>query len=286
MTHQDPLPFTSPITLEQLRQKGVSKAQVRGWLERGRIVRLARGVYAPANLPTPLSRVRPRVRHAVHAGDVPVPTLAAAEHHRLWLPPEIPTQLQSADSRRVIPAAFLEHAGCLLMPTLEWTAVQVARWQPLAGAIIPFDSALRFGAHRDALLDIAASLRFWPGTSLLRRAIMAADARSESPLESWSRGRMVEHKLPLPELQYEITAGGYRMRCDFAYPAQRLVLEADGRSKLGKDAAAQQQAIFAERERQRRLERAGWTFIRWGWGDVHPACDGWLRDVRRALGIS
>lgn len=285
MTHQGTLPFSAPLTLQQLLDLGVTKAQVRGWLERGRITRVARGVYAPVDARRSPRRTRPQERHAVYAGDTPVPTLIAIEHHQLWLPRDIPPQLQSADGRRVIPAAFVQKAGRLLIPSLEWTAIQAARWQPLAGALLVFDSALRLGASRDVLLDIAVSLRFWPGTALLRRAILAADARSESPLESWSRGLMLQHELPMPVLQYEIRAQGFLMRCDFAYPDRRLILEADGRGKLGADAATQQRAILAERERQRRLERAGWTVMRWGWEDVHPHHAEWLRDIKHLLNL-
>jgi very-short-patch-repair endonuclease len=53
-----------------------------------------------------------------------------------------------------------------------------------------------------------------------------ADARAESAMESEARLVMIEHGLPLPELQYEIRGrDGEIWRVDFAWPEARVAAE-------------------------------------------------------------
>lgn len=280
MSKPTPVPFSEPFSHQQLLASGGTAAQLRGWLQRGQVRRLARGVYVDSNVQLPNHPSPPQRRVAVQDGRVPVPAVQAATHHGLWLPPEIPSQLQSADGRRSIPPEYLEQQGQLLIPSLEWTAVQLGRWQPLHGALVAMDCALRLGARRSDLMDVAVTLRRWPGARWLRRAIEAADARSESALESWSRGLMLEAGLPAPELQYEIAVRGFRMRADFAFPPQRVIGEADGHAKYADNP---QETIRLEKQRQARLQEAGFVVIRWGWRDVHPQPGPWLHGLMSAL---
>lgn len=278
-----PVPFAGRFTAADLLARGIPRATVRQWLEAGAVRRVAHGVYA-SNALSPNPRLADvQVRLAVERGDVLVPTLAAADAYGLWTPRRIPTQLLSADGRRVVPPEFQHRVNGRSVQTLAWTAVQLARWQPLQGALISLDCALRMGVSRNSLMEVAIRMRGWPGSRLLRQAIALADARSESALESWSRGLFVVHDLPTPVLQFEIVVDGYRSRCDFAYPDLGLAMEADGEEKGGNTLEERRRAEYSWHRRQGRLQKAGFTVLRWGWNEVDPGHASWALSVRSAI---
>jgi len=68
--------------------------------------------------------------------------------------------------------------------------------------------------------------------------------------------------LPDPKSQFYIDPGDGEppIRADFAWPAQRLVVETDGRTTHGT-----KQAFEADRRRDQRLTAAGWKVIRTTW---------------------
>lgn len=269
----------SRFTYRQWLDRGGTRAGLRRQLEQGRLARVAYGVYAPAQ-PDGVAAPHTRIRQAVHEGRVALPLLEAAAFHELWTPPDIPTPLLSADGRRQIaPQYLLEHGG-LLIPTKAWTAIALARWQPLHGALIGIDSALRAGVTKAELVNVSKSMRRWPGVGALKAAIEAGDALSESPLESWSRGLMLAAGLPRPALQHLVEADGLRMRADFAFLEQRVIGEADGHTKYGDDP---RQALREEKRRQARLQAAGWIVVRWGWAEVRRDPSRWLHGLTSTL---
>jgi very-short-patch-repair endonuclease len=62
------------------------------------------------------------------------------------------------------------------------------------------------------------------------RLVDLIEPRSESPMETRLRTRLVESGLPRPVAQYELRdgAGGFVARLDLAYPEQRVAVEYDG----------------------------------------------------------
>ena len=58
-------------------------------------------------------------------------------------------------------------------------------------------------------------------------------------------------------------SSGARYVADFAWPERRVLGEADGSGKYGDHAEGVTAALRRERRRQRDLEDAGWTFVRW-----------------------
>lgn len=278
-----PLPFARTFTNDDLRIHSIGRATLRAWMEAGVVRRVAYGVYEATASPRDELLPSSQVRLAVERGDVPMSTLAAAGHHGLWIPRQIPPQLLSAESRRVVPAEFLQRVEGRLLGSLEWTAMQLALRQPLQGALISIDSALRLGAARDALLGIQDRMKRWAGSKHVAEAVQLADARSESALESWSRGLFVVHHLPMPQLQFKIVLDGIESRCDFAYPDLRIVMEADGEAKLGATLEERKRAEYLWHRRQGRLQKAGFIVLRWGWKEVDPNHSAWATGVRAVL---
>lgn len=274
------VPLAGRFTFQQLLDAGATRAQVQSWLQHGDIARLARNVYTTPSSEPPSLHIATQIRSAVVDGRVPVPTLDAAVHHELWLPRHIPTELRSADGRRVLPPECVREYDGLLVPCVEWTAVQVARWQELPGALPSLDSALRLGADRKHMLDHAVDMRRWPGSRLLRRAIDAADPRSESALESCSRGVMIVAGFPMPELQYELVLQGMRFRADFAFVEEHVIGESDG---IGKYGPVPNDALRMEKRRQTLLQSAGFTVVRWTWADIDPDPTALIRALQQAL---
>lgn len=112
--------------------------------------------------------------------------------------------------------------------------------------------------------EVLRRCRTWPGYARAVRALAQVDSRAGSPLESISRLRMTSLGIPEPCLQPVIIdlRGRFLARADFWWPDLGVAGEADGRLKYEND------ALWAEKQRQERLEEAGITVVRWGWQEA------------------
>lgn len=139
-----------------------------------------------------------------------------------------------------------------------WTAVEVARQLNRPRALATLDAALHSRWCTPAELDQAVrAQRGRRGIRAVRLLLPFADARSESAMESEARLVMIDHGLPLPELQYTIHgANGERWRVDFAWPDARVAAEYEsvewhaGRTEMLRD-----KARFAG------VQEVGWTVV-------------------------
>ncbi|MDG4836051.1 DUF559 domain-containing protein [Micromonospora sp. WMMD967] len=106
------------------------------------------------------------------------------------------------------------------------------------------------------------------GAVAARAYLAEADGRAQSPLETRSRLRCVDGRVPPDALQLEVRDDdGYLLGIgDLGWRGPRVIAEADGR-----DAHGAPEAAFADRRRQNRLVNAGWTILRFTWQDtLHP----------------
>ena len=154
--------------------------------------------------------------------------------------------------------------------SLVRTAADLMRRHSFGPALAIADAALRAGASRGALLAGVAGGR---GCRHASEAVRRADRRSESPYESLARALMLQHGLPLPQLQPSITSrrGVFIARPDFYWPMHRLVGEFDGAVKyttLLRPGQAVEGALDQQNARQWALEQRGLRVIRWDAGDV------------------
>jgi very-short-patch-repair endonuclease len=120
------------------------------------------------------------------------------------------------------------------------------------------------------------------GCTLLRTAIaetVEIDVRSQTTFER-RLGRLIrESHLPKPVPQFEIFDDfGFVARPDFAYPAERLAIEADSYRWH-----ADKQAWAEDLRRRTRLARAGWRVLHFTWHDVYYRPDFVIDQIRRAL---
>lgn len=92
---------------------------------------------------------------------------------------------------------------------------------------------------------------------MVRDLIALADGRSESPMESEARLRMIDGELPTPVLQYEIVDRNWQTwRVDFAWPDQRLAVEYEGY-----DWHSSPEALRHDRQKRAALQEVGWTVL-------------------------
>ncbi len=165
------------------------------------------------------------------------------------------------------------------------TVTDIALLRPLRTSLIPLDHALRSGALTTAALqETAALLRHTRGGLRLDMAFGSADARSESPGESLSRGVIIELGFPLPELQ--VTFG--RDRVDFDWPEYELCGEFDGQQKYSRSqytrGRSPEQIVISEKQREDGIRlRVGRRFARWDWSDAHGVVG--LRDILLLAGL-
>ncbi|WP_026357216.1 hypothetical protein [Mycobacterium sp. 141] len=111
-----------------------------------------------------------------------------------------------------------------------WTAVEIARQLPRPRALAALDGVLHSALCTPADLDKAVREQAGRrGIVAVRELLPYADGRAESAMESEARLVMIDHGLPLPELQYEIHGRhGQLWRVDFAWPEARVAAEYEG----------------------------------------------------------
>jgi hypothetical protein len=286
------------VTREEARRAGLSRHDVEGLVRDGRWRRLARSAYlidAEVGRPTPR---RARIRAAVAsygpgavaalgtaaevhgiAGlrrteeiHVSVPAVAARPArpsdpdvvvHQLVLPPG------GADRRAGIPATIpLRTVADLILTADRFAAVSL------------LDSALNLRLIDDRdVVTIPALIRGRRGAVAARRFLTEADGRAQSPLETRTRLRCVDGRVPPDALQVDVRDDdGYLLGVgDLGWLGARVIAEADGAGPHGAP-----EAVYADRRRQNLFVNAGWLVLRFTWADTLRA-DYIPHVVRQAL---
>lgn len=161
----------------------------------------------------------------------------------------------------------------LAVTSLARTAVDLARTLPYDQAVAVADAAGAAGADPARLVDALDQARRWYGAPQARRVLAFADPRSESVGESFSRIRLREAGLPVPDLQLEVfdETGRLLGRSDFAWPEHRTLGEFDGRVKYGRlrrPGESVEEAVHREKVREDAFRDHGWQVARWIWDDL------------------
>lgn len=174
--------------------------------------------------------------------------------------------------------------------TLARTAIDIARVESFLSAVVVMDAVLGMGVDPARLADVLDQMDRWPGAAGARRALDFANGLSESALESLSRVRIHERRLPTPELQVDIFLGDRLLgRADKLWRAQQVVGEDDGMAKLGSTADGQRQTLKALYRRGTDIEDTGLVIARWDWDTAwrdggRPLEDRVLKAFARAEG--
>ncbi|RWZ68508.1 hypothetical protein ELQ92_04675 [Labedella populi] len=186
------------------------------------------------------------------------------------------------------------HTGDFSVTTVAQTAVDIALIVPFAEAVVTMDSALYAGRDggpattRDELREAAGRMQGVPGSRRAAAAVAFATPLADSPLESFSRVRIMEAGFAEPELQKEFRGpDSFRAKVDFWWPDYGVIGEADGRIKYGAapspDGEDARQAVIAEKNRENVLRRMSVGFARWEHRDVTGV--GRLAAILRQAGL-
>jgi very-short-patch-repair endonuclease len=173
----------------------------------------------------------------------------------------------------------VEMRGDIRATTPVRTVLDLARLLPFAQAVVAADSALRQSLFSlEVLLSTVAAV-VGRGAGRVRALGSAVDPASGSVLESMLRVLLVGHGLGPTYTQWPILDGErFIARVDFAWPAARLVVEADGFAYHSDRASYRH-----DRERLNDLERLGWRVLRFTWEDVVGRPDYVVAMVRAVL---
>jgi hypothetical protein len=154
--------------------------------------------------------------------------------------------------------ARLQRVGGRLATAPAWTAVEVARQLRRPRALATLDAALRSNkCTRNDIECAIAERRGRRGIVAVRELWPFADGRAESAMESEARLVIIDHGLPLPELQYPIHGrDGELWRVDFAWPEARLVAEYESI-----DWHAGRDEMLRDKTRWGKIQELGWTII-------------------------
>jgi hypothetical protein len=154
--------------------------------------------------------------------------------------------------------ARLQRVSGHLATSPAWTAVEVARQLRRPRALATLDAALRsMRCTRNEIERAVAEQRGRRGIIAVRKLLPFADGRAESAMESEARLLMLDHGLPLPELQYPIHGRhGELWRVDFAWPEVRVAAEYES-----VDWHVGREEMLRDKTRWGKIQELGWTII-------------------------
>ena len=275
-------------TRQQLLRLGVDDAMLKRWVRLGALRRHRRGTYSLPSVFAERSGPADEAELAtltLAGPDVVVSHRSAAQLHGLPLVrpvdrPEITRDETGAVllgvrcHRYGVAPGHAELVRSIPVTTVPRTLVDLCRVLPTAQALPAWDLAAARDPAAPALaqrlLDDLGDINF---RRRVRQAAGWVDGRSESPLESLSRGLLLGRGLPRPEVQAMLSTGTGRFRVDLLWPGLGVVGEADGRGKYGDD----ERAVWAEKRRQEWLEQQGLVVVRWIWQELVNDLDGVAR---------
>ena len=283
------------VTTRQLRAVGVDPRRIAGWVRRGDLVALRRGVYTTRSLweswdpyrGRPLARIRaaemvlglPHVLSHDSAAivlDVPLVRPQDAEVHvtRLHLRGTRNEGGVRHHGARYSPSQVVEVGGLRLLDEAR-TVADLAREHGYRAGLVAADGALQLGVPRRALERAAAAMAGWPESRTVRAVVADADPGAESVGETLSRELIMECGLGPVETQFPVRLPRGVAWCDLR--VGRHMFEFDGRVKSrsvsdgGLADRELEQVLWDERARQREVCATGLGMSRIYWKDFWGA---------------
>lgn len=276
----------------QLRALGVGRHAIAHRIDSGRLHRLHPGVYAVGH--RSLSW-RGRWMAAVLAGGE-----GAVLSHRsaaaLWgLRAEAPRRAEITVPRSTRSSlSLIRH--CAKLPPDEMTSVDripvttVSRTLFDLASVVPaweFERGVREVEFlrlpdRPPLYELLLRYPRRRGARVVRETLerldRLPDGLTRSPLEDRLLRFAARAELPMPETNVVLRVGDRRYEADCLWRDARLVLELDGHEAHGT-----RSAFESDRERDRRLQAAGWTVIRATSRQLHSTSAALAADIRTLL---
>jgi uncharacterized protein DUF559 len=187
-------------------------------------------------------------------------------HHTNFLPDDEVTTVSGIPVTNS-PRTLLDLATVLSKHQLE-RAVHEAEYRQILDPLSLPDLVARYPGRRGIKAIKAALARLEFGANVPRKE-----------LEKRFFAFVDQARLPRPETNTYLYAGGRWHECDCLWRRHRLVVELDGRA-----AHATTAAFEGDRERDRVLQAEGWRVIRITWRQLHDHPGSIAADLRRLLG--
>ena len=166
---------------------------------------------------------------------------------------------------------------------IDRTLLDLAAVAPRSRTGLALDDSLRRRLTTfDSLRSTISQSRGRPGARALHQLVDLRDRREalmQSRLESALLRVLRRHGLPIPAAQHPVRQGeNVVARLDFAYPAYRLGIEADGYRWHGG-----RERWRHDLRRENQLKLMGWTLLRFSWEEVHDRPEIVAGQIRAAL---
>jgi predicted transcriptional regulator of viral defense system len=285
----NPSRLAGVVTAAELAASGTSRGQLQRLVERGALVRLARGGYVASAVIAAASGDR-ATKHAILATAALAVTGpgAVVSHHSAALihgldllgrgieesvvltrPPGTTSRRSGCPNVRLhvaaLPAGHVVARHGMPVTSAARTVIDLARICSFPAGVVVADSALRTNKTGKAeLRSVIAACPRWPGIQAARQVVAFCDAHSESVLESVARVAFRDQGLPPPELQVWVGDETEMIgRADFLWRARRTIAEADGAIKYADPSRA-----VAQLERDARLRAAGFEVVHFTWREI------------------
>jgi len=262
----------------------------------GVIVRLRRGMYAPADLYNASDDAGKHLLHARAAlaaqqGEAALtgPSAAALHGFALYQEDLAVVHLVRLDhgcshcaakiNHHVVTQDIEDDLGIYdgVMAISPARAVwEVACRSSLESGVVTADSALHHDPGlREALEELQQRFAYFPGSRCGRAAIKLADPRADTPGESVTRVQFHRHGIPIPELQYHVLDrhGVLVGISDFYWEEQRHLGEFDGKVKyqrLLRPGETASECVIREKKREDAMRADLRGMSRFIWSEVMP----------------
>ncbi len=163
------------------------------------------------------------------------------------------------------------------------TAADLLRKQYRPHALASADALARVGAVRP--MDVRAylaDLKGYRGICQARVLARYIEPKSASSGESWTRLRMIDAGLPVPEAQLEIVdAAGQRRFLDLAYRRRRVGVEFDGRQFHTADLD-----LLHDSDRRTLIEAIGYVIVIARYEDIFGTDPAFEQELGAILGVT
>ena len=279
------------VARAQLIDLGLGRGAIARRIERGRLQRVHRGVYAVGH--RVLSRQGRGMAAVLAAG--PDAVLSHRSAAALWglrtFGPRLP-EVTAVPRRRAGPGVEVHHSRLTDDEMTEGEKIRVTtvpRTLLDLAAVLPrrqLERALQEAEVRRLgdLVSLEQLLVRHPrrrGTATLR-SILASDRIGENVTRSQLEERFLaladRTGLSRPEINSNVEIAGRLIECDCVWRAQRVVVELDGHAFH-----APRNAFEADRARDRAFQAAGWRVVRVTWRQLHREAERVSGDIRELL---
>ena len=186
-----------------------------------------------------------------------------------WNPGTVYRRLDLPDDRIV-------SIGGVRTPRLFRIFAEIARHHGFPNALVAADWLRRQGMDLHSMREEAELLGRFPGIEVVDRAIEHSIHNSDSALEPYARGILIEERLPVQ---------GQALLCDGSYRTDLLigtttVVEIDGDEKYFGKHGPTSHVLVDEKKRENRIRNTGKSVLRYGADDLFNHRDRFVREVR------